>query len=185
MAATVFTVRQFFALPNYGPSLEGGTPVGTFIVTGSVPLPASALLLNNTRTNLSQDSLTIETNLGPVTFSGTSSFGWFPGPSTATSQYVIIVGGNPDFSNTAADGRAGGSNVSCWGATGSAFTQGAYNTAFIDLAKQIRDEFELQGTYPDFTTLAEAKTFCQSEGFYYQFPVSLEGQSPNTGNGSD
>jgi hypothetical protein len=181
MAATVFTVRQFFALPNPTPPLEGGTPVGTFIVTGSEGSPVSGLLINNTRTNLSQDQV----DISGINYSGTSSLGWFPGPSTATSQYVIIVGGNPAFTNTVSDNRAGGSKISCWGATGSAFTQGAYNTAFIDLARQIRDQFELQGPYPDLTTVAEAKTFCQAYGFYYQFPVSLEGQSPNTGNGSD
>jgi hypothetical protein len=181
MAATSFTVRQFFALPNIQPPLEGGTPVGTFIVTGSDATPVSGLLVNNNRTNLSQNIVDIQ----EIEYSGTSSFGWFPGPSTATSQYVIIVGGNPDYNNTAADGRAGGSKISCWGATGSAFTQGAYNTAFINLAIQIRDEFELQGPYPDLTTVAEAKTFCQTYGFYYQYPATLEGQSPNTGTGSD
>jgi len=178
MAATVFTVRQFFALPSPQPPLEGGTPTGTFIVTGSVGSPASGLLINNTRTNLSQDQV----DISGIEYSGTSSLGWFPGPSTATSQYVIIVGGNPNYNNTAADGRAGGSKISCWGATGSTFTQGAYETAFINLASQVNFELELGYTI---TNTAEAKDFCVSEGFYYQFPVSLAGQSPNTGNGSD
>ena len=178
MAATVFTVRQFFALPSTQPPFEGVPATGTFLVTGSVASPASGLLINNTRTNLSQDQI----ELNSVTYSGTSSLGWFPGPSTATSQYVVIVGGNPAFTNTAADGRAGGSKVSCWGATGSANTQGAYDTAFINLASQINFEFQLGYNV---TTVAEAKDFCVSEGFYYQYPVGLAGQSPNTGNGSD
>jgi len=181
MAATSFTVRQFFALPNIQPPLEGGTPAGTFIVTGSAGTPISGLLINNTRTNLSQNNVVIN----EVTYSGTSSFGWFPGPSTAISQSLIIVGGNPDYNNTVSDNRAGGSNVSCWGATGSNFSQGAYNTAFINLAIQIRDQFELQGPYPDLTTVDEAKTFCETYGFYYQYPVPLEGQSPRTGAGSE
>jgi hypothetical protein len=178
MAATVFTVRQFFALPSTTPPFEGVPATGTFLVTGSVASPASGLLINNTRTNLSQDQI----ELNSVTYSGTSSLGWFPGPSTATSQYVIIVGGNPNYNNTAADGRAGGSKISCWGATGSAFTQGAYDTAFTNLAKQVN--FELELGY-NITNAAEAADFCQLEGFYYQYPVSLAGQSPNTGNGSD
>ena len=180
MGATSFTVRQFFALPTLIPPIDT-QPTGTFIVTGSSGNPASGLLINNTRTNLSRDNVVIDS----VNYSGTSSLGWFPGPPTATSQYVIIVGGNSNFTNTVSDSRAGGSKVSCWGATGSAFTQGAYNTAFINLAKQIRDEFELQGPYPDLTTVAEAKSFCVAEGFYYQYPATLEGQSPNTGDGSD
>jgi hypothetical protein len=176
MAATSFTVRQFFALPFLSPPL--GEPItGTFAVTGSVGSPASGLLVNNTRTNLSQDQVEINA----VTYSGTSSLGWFPGPSTATSQSLIIVGGNPDYNNTAADGRAGGSKISCWGATGSNFSQGAYETAFINLASQINSELGLGYTI---TNTAEARDFCVSEGFYYQFPVPLDGQSPNTGAGS-
>ena len=178
MAATVFTVRQFFALPATSPPFEGVPATGTFLVTGSVASPASGLLINNTRTNLSQDQI----ELNAVTYSGTSSLGWFPGPSTATSQYVIIVGGNLNYNNTAADGRVGGSKISCWGATGSAFTQGAYETAFINLASQINFELGLGYSISD---VPSAKDFCVSEGFYYQFPVSLAGQSPNTGNGSD
>jgi hypothetical protein len=185
MAATVFTVRQFFALPSLTTSLEGGTPAGTFIVTGSLPSPFgnppgpfSGLLINNTRTNLSQDNVVID----EITYSGTSSFGWFPGPSTATSQSLIIVGGNPNFTNTVSDGRAGGSKISCWGITGSNFSQGAYDTAFVTLASQINSEFDLGATV---TNTAEARDFCLSFGLYYQYPVPLAGQSVNTGNGSD
>ena len=174
--ATSFTVRQFFALPTTIP--EGGLPNKVYIVTGSVPIPASGLLLNEDRTNLSQNNVVID----GITYSGTSSLGWFPGPSTATSQYVIIVGGNPNFNNTAADGRAGGSKISCWGATGSTNTQGAYDTAFATLASQINFELGLNYTISD---EADAKYFCISEGFYYQYPVGLDGQSPNTGAGSD
>jgi len=181
MATTTFAVRQFFALPNPQPPIEGGTPSGTFIVTGSAPTPSSGLLINDNRTNLSENIV----DISGIEYSGTSSLGWFPGPPTANSQYVIIVGGNPSFANTTADSRAGGSKISCWGATGSANTQAEYNTAFIALAKQIRDEFDLAGQYPDFTTVADAKAFCQNEGFYYQYPVGLEGQSPRTGDGSD
>jgi len=183
MAATSFTVRQFFALPDLTTSLET-QPTGTFIVTGSLPSsfgnppgPFSGLLINNTRTNLSQNNVVIN----DVTYSGTSSLGWFPGPSTATSQSLIIVGGNPNFTNTVSDGRAGGSKISCWGITGSAFTQGAYETAFVTLASQINSEFDLGATV---TTIQEARDFCVSFGLYYQFPVPLDGQSPNTGAGS-
>ena len=174
--ATSFTVRQFFALPTT--TTEEGLPTKVYIVTGSVETPASGLLLNESRTNLSQNNVVI-TN---VTYSGTSSLGWFPGPSTATSQYVIIVGGNPNFNNTAADGRAGGSKISCWGATGSTNTQGDYDTAFINLASQVNFELGLGYSISD---VPLAKDFCIAEGFYYQYPVGLDGQSPNTGDGSD
>jgi len=174
--ATSFTVRQFFALPTT--TTEEGLPNKVYIVTGSVETPASGLLLNETRDNLSENGLTIN----GVAYSGTSSLGWFPGPSTATSQYVIIVGGNPNFNNTAADGRAGGSKISCWGATGSTNTQGAYDTAFVTLASQINFELGLGYSISD---VPSAKDFCIFEGFYYQYPVGLDGQSPNTGDGSD
>ena len=184
MAVTSFTVRQFFALPDLTTSLEGGTPANTFIVTGSLPSslgnppgPFSGLLINDTRTNLSQNNVEIN----GISYSGTSSLGWFPGPSTAISQSLIIVGGNPAFTNTVSDSRAGGSKISCWGITGSNFSQGAFDTAFVTLASQINSEFELGATV---TNTAEARDFCVNYGLYYQYPVPLDGQSPNTGAGS-
>ena len=178
--ATSFTVRQFFATPAYYESFAPSNRV--YIITGSAETPASRLLLNFTLDSfpggLSKNGITFD----GVAYSGTSSLGWFPGPSTATSQYVIIVGGNSNFNNTAADGRAGGSKISCWGATGSTNTQGDYDTAFITLASQVN--FELGLGY-SISTVPSAKDFCIEEGFYYQYPVGLDGQSPNTGDGSD
>ena len=182
MATTTFAVRQFFTIPS-----DLGTftaPSGTFVVTGSV----SRLLVNNNRTNLANDSMSITTQFSsPYAASSGTSQGWWPGPSTVDDigSYGIIVGGrgngysNPsDFANTAADNRVGGSYVSCWGWITQA-TQGENETAFIALAKAVIGAGAL------ITNLATAKAALRDAGYYYQFPSGFDGQSPNTGVGSD
>jgi len=159
--ATTFTVRQFYTIPLESLPLTGERPEGVFVVTGS----ASNLIINNTRTNLANDTMTIGN-------SGTSN-GWWPGPST--SVYGIIVGGNESFTNTGA-GAVTPSYVSCWGWV-SQETQGANDTEFISLAGNIIGD--------TFASVANAKTALRSAGYYYQYPVGYDGQSPNTGNGSD
>ena len=159
--ATTFTVRQFYTIPPESLPLTGERPEGVFVVTGS----ASNLIINNTRTNLANDTMTIGN-------SGTSN-GWWPGPST--SVYGIIVGGNESFTNTGA-GAVTPSYVSCWGWVAQE-TQGANDTEFISLAGNI-----LGATY---ASVANAKTALRTAGYYYQYPVTFDGQSPNTGTGSD
>jgi hypothetical protein len=164
MAITTFTVRQFFNIPFEELPL-GEIPEGTFIVTGS----ASNLLINNNRTDLANDSIPGIGN------SGTSN-GWWPGPST--SIYGIIVGGNESFTNTGA-GSVATSFVSCWGwDTGE--TQGANDVLFISLANNI---LGTEFVYPG--ELDETKDALKNAGYYYQYPVGFDGQSPNTGDGSD
>ena len=71
MALTTFVARQFYTIPS-----EYGTftaPTGTFVVTGSV----SRLLVNNTRTNLASDSMSITTqNSSPYVANSGTSQGW-------------------------------------------------------------------------------------------------------------
>lgn len=159
MPGTVFTVRQFTNIPSENLPL-GPRPANTFIVSGS----ESNMLINDTRTNLSEDDLYGQNN------------GWFPGPSTAADAYGIIVGGNDGFQNTAADNRAGGAKVSCYGWVAQE-TQGTNDTEFINLAQYVC------GT--TFVDVSAAKSFLDGLGYYYQYPVGFNGQSPNTGNGSD
>ena len=159
--ATTFTVRQFYTIPPESLPL-GEVPTGTFIVTGS----ASNLLINNNRTDLSNDTI------DGVGASGTSN-GWWPGPST--SVYGVIVGGNESFTNTGA-GAVTPSYVSCWGWVAQE-TQGTNDTEFISLASNIL------GTVQN--SVANAKTALRNAGYYYQYPVGFDGQSPNTGTGSD
>ena len=161
MAITTFTVRQFFTIPPESLPL-GEIPTGTFIVTGS----ASNLLINNTRTNLAND--TIE----GIGSSGTSN-GWWPGPST--SVYGVIVGGNESFTNTGA-GAVTPSYVSCWGWPAGE-DQSDNNASFISLAGNI-----LGTTYAN---TSSAKTALKIAGYYFQYPVGFDGQSPFTGTGSD
>ena len=169
MAATVFTVRQFYTIPS-----EYGTftaPTGTFVVTGSV----SRLLVNNTRTNLANDSMSITTqNSSPYAASSGTSQGWWPGPNTSAAFYGIIVGGADVFANTSPDGRA--SQVSCWG-WDAGEDQSDNNASFISLAGNILDT--------TFADTGSAKSALRSAGYYYQYPVGFDGQSLNTGTGSD
>ena len=159
--ATTFTVRQFFTIPPESLPLAGERPEGVFVVTGS----ASNLIINNTRTNLANDTLTIGN-------SGTS-YGWWPGPST--SVYGVIVGGNEGYENSGAGG-VDLSYVSCWG-WDAGEDQATNNAEFISLAGNIL------GT--TFANTGSAKTALRNAGYYYQYPVGYDGQSPNTGTGSD
>ena len=113
MVTTTFAVRQFYTIPP-----EEGTftaPTGVFVVTGSV----SRLLVNNTRTNLASDSMSITTQFSNpyVANSGTSQ-GWWPAGTTAVFEAGvttggIIVGGNDTYANSSPDSRT--SNVSLKG----------------------------------------------------------------------
>jgi hypothetical protein len=168
MAITTFAVRQFYTIPS-----EYGTfarPASTFVVTGSI----SRLLVNGGRTNLANDSMTITTQISsPYIANSNTSEGWWPSPSI--SDYGVIIGGNDAvYTNSSPDGRT--SFVSCWGWLASE-DQPSNDTAFKELAGSI-----LGATYE---TTASAKAALQSAGFYYQYPVGYQGQSPNTGDGSD
>jgi len=175
--ATSFTVRQFYTIPS-----EYGTftaPSGIFVVTGSI----SRLLVNNTRTNLAADSMTITTEISsPYVANSATSQGWWPGPNTdgEVGSYGIIVGGSETFTNTGA-GSVGTSEVSCWGFPQEGLNGGEnqeqLDELFIALASSV-----LGVTYG---TVANAKTALRTAGYYYQYPVGFDGQNPNTGNGSD
>jgi hypothetical protein len=162
MAITTFTVRQFFTIPPGELPLSGEIPEGVFIVTGS----ASNLFVNNNRTDLANDSL-------PPYGNSNTSNGWWPGPSTTV--YGIIVGGNESFTNTGA-GDVTPSYVSCWG-WDAGEDQSDNNASFISLAGNIL------GT--TFANTGSAKTALRNAGYYYQYPVGFDGQSRNTGTGSD
>ena len=175
MATATFPVRFFLAIPEEFP----GPVSGTYSVTGSI----SHLLINNTNTSSADQIYGVGDNGG-----------WFPGPPTIAYQadpevgylsYGIIVGGRGpgysapgNFANTAADNRVGGSYVSCWGWITQA-TQGANETEFIALAKAVIGAGAL------ITNVATAKAALRDAGYYYQFPSGFDGQSPNTGAGSD
>jgi hypothetical protein len=169
MATTTFLVRQFYTIPS-----EYGTftaPSGVFVVTGSI----SRLLVNNTRTNLANDSMSITTqNNSPYVANSGTPQGWWPGPNTSAANYGIIVGGNDAYANTTPDGRT--SEVSCWGWIASE-DQPSNDAEFIALAGSV-----LGATYAN---TGSAKTALRNAGFYYQYPVGYDGQSPNTGTGSD
>ena len=174
MATTTFAVRQFYTIPS-----EYGTftaPTGTFVVTGSV----SRLLVNNTRTNLASDSMSITTqNSSPYVANSGTSQGWWPAGTTAVFEAGvttggIIVGGADGYANTTPDGRL--STVSVWGWPAGE-DQAANDAEFISLAGNI-----LGATYAN---TGSAKTALRNAGFYYQYPVGFDGQSPNTGTGSD
>jgi len=169
MATTTFTVRQFYTIPSeFGTFNSSG--IGVFVVTES----ASRLVINNTRTNLSVDSFTMDTQFeGTTTFNSGEKEGWWPGPST--SVYGIIVGGNDLYENTGA-GSVETSYVSCWG-WGAGEDQSDNNASFISLAGNIIGD--------TFANTGSAKTALRSAGYYYQYPVGFDGQSPNTGTGSD
>jgi hypothetical protein len=176
MATTTFAVRQFYNIPS-----EYGTftaPSGVFVVTGSV----SRLLVNNTRTNLAADVMNITISESPFTYvanSGTSQ-GWWPaGTNPAVAAGIvqsvgIIVGGADGYANTTPDGRL--STVSVWGWLAGE-DQPTNDAEFIALAGSV-----LGATYAN---TGSAKTALRNAGFYYQYPVGFDGQSPNTGTGSD
>ena len=174
MATTTFAVRQFYTIPS-----EYGTftaPTGVFVVTGSV----SRLLVNNTRTNLASDSMSITTqNSSPYVANSGTSQGWWPAGTTAVfaggvTTGGIIVGGAAEYNNSTPDLRV--SNVSVWGWL-EGEDQAVNDAEFISLAGNIL------GT--TFANTGSAKTALRNAGFYYQYPVGYDGQSPNTGTGSD
>ena len=177
MAETTFAVRQFYSIPSdYGTFTA---PSGVFVVTGSV----SRLLVNNTRTNLANDSMTITTQFeGPYVANSGNSEGWWPaGTNPAVFEAGvttggIIVGGNEGYANTTPDGRI--SRVSVWGWQEGEL-QATNDALFISLANNIL------GTEFGPGELDETKEALIAAGFYYQYPVGFEGQSPNTGTGSD
>ena len=153
--ATTFARRQFNTTPTEG--WPTATLTGTYQVKGTI----SELYINNTRTNLANDNLYGK------------EFGWFPSPDL--NNYGIIVQGNDAVvANTRADG--GTSYVSIWG-WDAGEDQGTNDTSFRTLAGYI------MGT--TYATVANAKTALQAAGMYYQYPVGYDGQSPNTGTGSD
>ncbi len=184
MAATVFTVRQFYTIPSEYGTFTG--PSGVFIITGSI----SRLLVNDSRTNLANDSMTITTQFNsPYVASSGTSQGWWPGTLTAGGDTFgdpligTIVGGSDNFANTSPDGRT--SEVSVWGFSSSFTGEGGtdqtnLNAAFIELTNSI---LGTSFTPPD--DLGAAKTALRNAGFYYQYPVGFDGQSPRTGDGSD
>ena len=184
--ATTFTVRQFYTIPS-----EYGTftaPSGVFVITGSL----SRLLVNDNRTNLANDSMTITTqNSSPYVASSGTSQGWWPGTLTAGGDMFgdpligTIVGGNDTYANPAAPGDGRISEVSVWGFSSSFTGEGGtdqtnLNIAFVELINSI-----LGTSYTPPDDLGEAKTALRNAGFYYQYPVGFDGQSPRTGDGSD
>ena len=163
MATTTFLVRQFFSIDSELLPL-GEIPTGTYIVTGSV----SNMLINNNRTNLSEDVI-------PGIGSSGGSQGWWPGPSTnSATGYGIIIGAGDTIATTGSDGRT--SNVTCWGWIAQE-DQATNDIEFRSLAGNI-----LGATYAN---TSSAKTALRNAGYYYQYPVGFDGQSINTGNGSD
>ena len=173
--ATSFAVRQFYQIPS-----EYGTftaPNRTFVVTGSI----SRLLVNNDReTALSNDSMSITTQFNSpyVANSGTAQ-GWWPGASTDSVLYGIIVGGNDGYANPAAPGDGRTSTVSVWG-WDAQISQENNDIEFMNLVNYI-----LGTSWSGAEELVDAKQSLINAGFYYQYPVGFNGQSPNTGDGSD
>ena len=161
MALTTFAVRQFYNIP--AELLPLARPAGTYIVTGSI----SNILINNTRTDLSIDVIPGVGN------SGTPD-GWWPSPDISAAGYGVIVGGNDVYSNSTPDGRT--STISCWGWAAQE-DQPSNDAEFIDLASVILGV--------EYANTASAKSGLQNAGFYYQYPVGYQGQSPSTGPGSD
>jgi hypothetical protein len=179
MATTTFAVRQFYAIPNDYTGSGAEAPEGTFLITGS----ASKLLVNNNRTDL---DLSGAGHPYPEAPANPERYGWFAGPNTSdqfdidVSGWGTIVGGNVNYENLRAgetETPGGYAYVSCWGFQGTAINQGEYDTAFISLCESIFNT--------TFANTASAKTACRNAGYYYQWPVGLDGQSPNTGTGSD
>ena len=156
MPTTTFTRRQFNTIPTESWPIDALE--GAYLVQGTV----SALYINNTRTNLANDDL----------YGG--AFGWFPSPNL-TAYGIIVQGNDTVVANTQADG-SGVAYVSYWG-WDAGEDQATNNAEFISLAGYI------MGT--TYGSVAAAKSALQTAGMYYQYPVGFDGQSPNTGNGSD
>ena len=167
MATTTYAQRFFFAIPDN--HVGDSFPSDVYAVTGS----SSYLIIDNGRGDLSNDNPFGDTP--PL-----SDFGWWAGINTSNDpgsvQGGIIVAGNQDFSGiTGSDNRP--SKVSVWGFVGSPGDQNSYDADFIATVNSIF------GT--SYSTTGSAKNQLQSEGYYYQYPQDLDGQSPNTGDGSD
>ena len=185
MALTSFTVRQFYNMPDVGDIGTFTAPAGVFVVTGSI----SRLLVNNTRTNLAADFMSITTQFSsPYAASSGTSQGWWAGTftneSTGPGSPLIgtIVGGvDGVYNNSTPPPIAISSSVSIWGFETTTGEEGGdqnnLDAAFIALAGSI-----LGTTYAN---TGSAKTALQNAGFYYQYPRGFDGQSPNTGTGSD
>jgi hypothetical protein len=155
--ATTFTRRQFNTVPTEIWPIDALE--GTYLVQGTV----STLYINNTRTNLANDDL----------YGG--AFGWFPSPNL-TAYGIIVQGNETVVSNTQADG-SGIAYVSIWG-WDVGETQGANDDLFIALANYILNT-------PGEDDLVTIKEDLIAAGYYYQYPVGFDGQSPGTGTGSD
>jgi hypothetical protein len=155
---TSFTRRQFNTVPYLDWPVTTNPASGSYLITGS----ESVLLINNTRTDLANDNL----------YGG--AFGWFPSPDL--NNYGIIVQGNElVVTNTQADGSGVG-YVSFFGwAAGE--DQPTNDAEFISLAQYVLNTSEDE--------LETLKLNLIDEGYYYQYPVGYNGQSPNTGPGSD
>jgi hypothetical protein len=155
--ATTFTRRQFNTVPTENWPVAPLT--GTYQVQGTV----SSLFINNTRTDLANDNLY------------SNAYGWFPSPDL--NLYGIIVQGNDTVVvNTQADGSGVG-YVSFFG-WDAGETQGANDDSFIALANYILNT-------PGEDDLVTIKEDLVAAGYYYQYPVGFDGQSPDTGTGSD
>ena len=136
--------------------------------------------------------MTITTQFdGPYVANSGTITGWWPGASTAFTPPEfgsggtmpgVIVGGADDYANSTPDGRT--SRVSVYGFSAEydefADNQSILNTAFINLVNYI-----LGTSWGPEEGLNDAKLSLINAGFYYQYPVSFQGQSPNTGDGSD
>ena len=183
--ATSFKIRQFYNVPSsYGTFTA---PSGVYVVTGS----ESRLLVNKDRQNLASDSMTITTQYdGPYVANSGTITGWWPGASTDWIVFSgeimpgIIVGGADDYANTSPDGRT--SRVSVYG----------FSAIYEDPAPPGQNQQNLDnelinlvnyilGTSWGSGDLVDAKQSLINAGFYYQYPAGFNGQSPNTGAGSD
>jgi hypothetical protein len=168
MAITTYTVRQVSPIA----AEEFPTPptiTGTVVISGST----SNLYVNINRTNLDGDPGT----------GRSGEYRWVNGPALqggpAPGPYGVIIGGNDSWLTTGADGAA--TNISCWGWPAGE-DQPTNDTEFIALTQYLQRTFS--GTVTVNST-ASAKTYLQAQGFYYQYPVGFQGQSPSTGTGSD
>jgi len=177
MPKTTFAVRQFFTIPP-GELPLGEIPTGTFIVTGS----QSNILINNTRTDLANDSI------AEIQASSGTSNGWWPGSTTFGTDppeagdilQGIIAGGNVSFENSSPDGRT--SYVSCWGFAITASAELGTNQPDLDIEFRALAGTILGDTFAD---TASAKASLRNAGYYFQYPMAFVGQSKNTGTGSD
>jgi hypothetical protein len=155
--ATTFARRQFNTVPTESWPVTVNPASGSYFISGS----ESVLLINFVRQNLAQDNL-----YG-------AEWGWFPSPDL-TAKGIIVQGNDAQVNNTRASG--GAAYISFWGWDDQE-TQNANDDAFISLAQYVLNTSEDE--------LETLKLSLVSKGYYYQYPVGYNGQSPNTGTGSD